>query len=126
MPGPAMNKNSTSILDRKPNRPALRGRCVSFSPLVGLSAPVSETAVADPSSTEVVIDSRVTLGLDAGCDAAGSGGGGSGFETTIMCVQARHLKLAALPLILVGSIRYFLPHSSQMTIIQGILFAEFC
>ena len=112
-----MNRNSTSILARKPNRPALRGRCVSVSPLAGLSAPVPETAVADPSSTVVVIDSKVALGSDAGCDAAGSGGGESGFETTIRCAQVLHLKLAALPLILAGSIRYFLPHSSQMTII---------
>ena len=74
-----MNKNSTSILARKPNRPARRGRDVSVSLIVGLTAPVSETAVAVPSSRAVVIDSRVARGSDPDLAATGAGGGEFGF-----------------------------------------------
>jgi hypothetical protein len=48
---------------------------------------------------------------------SGSGGIARVFNTMMTCPQTWHLKLAALPLILEGSTRYFFPHSSQMTII---------
>jgi hypothetical protein len=48
-----------------------------------------------------------------------------GFETIIMWVHTRHLNLAAAPLILEGSIRYFFPHSSQMTIMAELLYYKF-
>jgi hypothetical protein len=75
----------------------------------------------------VVTDSKVARGSDAGSGGGGGGGGGGdcAFVTTILCAQDRHLKLAARPLILAGSIRYFFPHSSQMIIIQDILCIAF-
>jgi hypothetical protein len=53
--------------------------------------------------------------------AAAAGDADCGFETMIKCVHTRHLKRAALPLILETSSRYFFPHSSQMTIIAELL-----
>jgi hypothetical protein len=67
----------------------------------------------------VVMDYNVGRG-----SISGGSGGGSGFDTTMRWVQERHLKLAALPLILEGSIRYFFPHSSQITIIPFLLKPE--
>ena len=126
-----MKRNSNSILARRPNRPRLRGGRVAAPAAVGFIVPVAEV-----SSTVRAIGSKVDRGSDAGFAPAGSSdtvfgievfaGDGPGFETMIWCAQARHLMLAARPLILAGSIRYFFPHSSQMTIMQNILIGELC
>jgi hypothetical protein len=53
-------------------------------------------------------------------------GAACGFDTMIMCVQTRHLNRAAAPFIFEGSIRYFFPHSSQMTIMAELLYHKSC
>jgi len=112
-----MATNSINILACKPNRQALDGRRISVSAVADSTAPVSATVAASLFSMTAVVDSRAALGWEAKFGAAGSGGGDFTFDITINWAQIRHLKLAALPLILAGSTRYFLPHFSQMIII---------
>jgi hypothetical protein len=71
-----------------------------------------DSAFGAESATGSVSEASVGIGAE---DAV------EGLETMIRCLHTRHLKRAASPLIFEGSIRYFLPHSSQMTIMVALL-----
>jgi hypothetical protein len=111
-----MKKNNSSILTRKFNGPDLRVDCTCTCGSPDRSSFISGSAGGAASSA----------GLAAPF-VSGKPLGGTvvavvdGLETMIIWVHTRHLNRAAAPLILEGSIRYFFPHSSQMTIMVALL-----
>ena len=92
-----------------------------------------EGAAAAVSASAWAVSAAGVSGVAAGFSSAAAGGVGSGaggtsalptftcLSTVIRCEHERHLKRALSPFIFSGSIRYFLPHSSQMTIIAILL-----
>jgi hypothetical protein len=91
----------------------MRSAAERSSFISGLAGAASESA----DSMAVSVMDKSTWG-----DAAGAA---CGFETVIICVHTRHLKRAAVPFILEGSILYFFPHSSQITIMAELLYDKF-
>jgi hypothetical protein len=77
---------------------------------------ISDSSVGGAFNPESVVGSLSDKSAGTAVDDTGDG-----LETMIICMHTRHLKRAASPLIFEGSIRYFLPHSSQMTIMVALL-----
>jgi hypothetical protein len=72
-------------------------------------------------SAAAVLSSPSWAGIWFGEEGGGSGEVSSGFDTVMTLLQDLHLNLAPFSGILAGSIRYFLPHSSQITIMAKLL-----
>ena len=93
--------------------------------LVGGAAGVLDsslgTSAAGDSGSPAVFSSAVGDGVDSGAGVAMASPTFTCLSTVIRCEHERHLKRALSPFIFSGSIRYFLPHSSQMTIIAILL-----
>jgi hypothetical protein len=106
-------KNSKSILARKFMRPDLRAGFTEMRSTAERSSLISGLSAGASASADAM---AVSVTWEAAEDAA------CGFETMIMCVHTRHLNRAATPFIFEESIRYFFPHSSQMTIMAELLY----
>jgi hypothetical protein len=111
-----MKKNNSSILTRKFNKPDLRADCTCTCWSTDRSSFISGSAGGTASSAGLAppcVPDKSLADTAAAVD--------DGLDTMIIWVHTRHLKRAAAPLILEGSIRYFFPHSSQMTIMVALL-----